>query len=73
MLAYFETLDTIAIRDPEGIFNGHHEATLIRNKRTGQLFVVDSWMDHGGSPTRVYKFDTWLKGKDDDQVSFEAK
>ena len=55
----------------------NHAASPIMNKRTGDIFIVDSWQDNGGSSARILTLQDWLN-RDDyknvvDLILFDSK
>jgi hypothetical protein len=60
LLHYFKPISTI--------LRIGHEATLIQNLRTLDFYVVDSWIEDGGVPARIYTKEDWVSNKDDNYL-----
>ncbi len=63
LLHHFKPSETWAFRPTVNPFDGH-AATLIESRRTGDLFVLDSWHEHGGTPAHITDLRDWLQGRD---------
>lgn len=42
-----------------------HDGTIFRSLRSGQLFVMDSWIYDGGEPANIVLLSDWLAREDD--------
>ena len=64
-LKYFEPGASFVHRDrvDDPLFPSHY-ATEVINTRTGERFVVDSWLENGGVPARIISYDQWKKEND---------
>lgn len=38
-----------------------HKAVALRNKRTGMVYVLDSWYESGGQAAHILTYDDWLQ------------
>ncbi len=47
----------------------YHIAVQLRNKRTNQIFVLDSWHEHAGQPAHITTLEDWLQRNDDHDVT----
>lgn len=47
---------------------GGHQATSLYHKRTGQIYVLDSWHEPGGTAAHITRREDWLNYKDSEDV-----
>ena len=55
--------DVVGLSSRGGLRAGYpHTAVLIKEKETGQKFIVDSWFHDNGEPAEIVEYRDWKKG-----------
>lgn len=61
LLTHFETQDGRFVhRRPTLVLPTDHFGVLLRNRRTGAFFAIDSWVEDGGIPPHIAAVDDWF-------------
>ncbi len=59
-LIKFHTLEAPVARAP--MFRWPHQTAVIRDKKTGEFYAVDSWFNDNGEPIYIVPLETWRDG-----------
>lgn len=59
-LIKYHTLEAPVARAP--MFRWPHQTAVIKDRKTGTLFAVDSWFDDNGKPIHILPLETWKDG-----------